>query len=165
MIIIDRSNNELPLGLELTDAVSPSAGVPVTNVSESGQAAGKLRTGDLINSVDHMNVVGWTAVETLRLIKESDDLVEITIDRPPSMNNRVVTLDRTLGRLGIKLGNSATQRDGVPILGVDSGGQADGKIYVGDQIIAVNNQSSVGLTMTEAARLIAQSDVVELTIR
>ena len=82
------------------------------------------------------------------------------------VTTHTVTLDRSEGKkLGVRLGNAATSTEGVPILGVEPDGQAYNRIVEGDIVVSINNENALGLTMLQAASIIARSDAVDLELQ
>jgi C-terminal processing protease CtpA/Prc len=67
--------------------------------------------------------------------------------------------------LGVRLGNAATADQGVPIVSVAKGGQGEGKLQVGDQVVAINGNSVLGFTMQEAAVFVMRSKMLNLRFR
>ena len=79
-----------------------------------------------------------------------------------------VTLDRSQGRrIGAVLGDAVSPTAGVRILVVDPSEQAYEKLFVEDEIVAVNGESSLGLTKLEAGQLASQhgTDTVVLSVK
>jgi len=78
---------------------------------------------------------------------------------------RKVTLDRSGGKkLGVRLGNAAGPGEPILIINVAPGTQAAGKLVAGDAVVAINGNSVLGMTMSEAAKFVMASEKVELTL-
>jgi len=188
-IVLDRSGGK-KLGVRLGNAASPDAGIPILHVDPAGQANGKVNVGDMIMSINGNSVLGMSMGEAAGFVAESETLA-LTIHPTSASDNgapvaenadehlygndqaqssdgdaKVAILDRSDGqKLGIRLGNSPDANTGIPILHVDSSGQAAGKLNVGDIVEFINGKSVVGMTMAEAAAIVTESEKVELTLQ
>lgn len=90
---------------------------------------------------------------------------EATESSKLSVESHTITLDRSNGRkIGVRLGNADSQLAGVPIIGVQPEQQSYGKIFVGDQVVAINGKSALGFTMAQAGKLASQNSTVEFAI-
>jgi hypothetical protein len=80
-------------------------------------------------------------------------------------DTRLVTLDRSGGKkLGVRLGNAASEDFGIPVLSVEASGQANGKLVAGDVVTEINGNSVLGMTMGQAAAFVVSSDSVVLRL-
>jgi hypothetical protein len=61
-------------------------------------------------------------------------------------------------KLGVVFGGATNAATGVPILHVTKGGQAAGQLAKGDEVIAVNGNSVLGMTKEQSASVIAHND-------
>lgn len=76
----------------------------------------------------------------------------------------VVILDRQEGKkMGIRLGD-ARPSCGVPIVWVAEGGQAVGKLEIGDVVVAINGINVRSKSSREAGTYIKQTEIVQLTL-
>lgn len=74
-------------------------------------------------------------------------------------DRREVRLDRSGNKkLGVTLGNSYSEYDGIPVLRVDPESVAYGQIEEDERIWAINGNSVVGMTMEQAAEFVLQSE-------
>ena len=72
-------------------------------------------------------------------------------------------MDRASGKkLGVRLGNAAGPGQPIPIIYIEPTGQAQGKLVIGDTVVAINDNSVLGFEMKEAAQFVVASDKIEL---
>jgi len=150
--------------------------VYITKIIDGGGAAadGRLRVNDIIcsvNEVDTVNVSHSIAVDAL---KKAGNQVRLVVKRLRAPAENVMELELTKGNKGLGFsiaGGIGNQHipgdDGIFVTKVIEGGAAhlDGRLAVGDRLLAVNDVNLEKVTHEDAvAALKATSDVVMLVI-
>ena len=100
--------------------------------------------------------------ETVNLLRNGGD--KITLKNMPSWAERVAVMDPRQGRLGLRI---ATGETGYTyVTDIPSGGQAEQSqlFNVGDHIVSINNEDTVGLTYEAVTAMLTQSRDHEIII-
>nr|CFW94235.1 Eka-INAD4 protein [Euperipatoides kanangrensis] len=148
----------------------------ITKLIPGGAAAadGRLRINDVIlkvNDIDVVDVPHATAVEAL---KRAGNTVHLVVKRRKSPPEKIMLIELSKGNKGLGfsiaggMGNQHIPGDnGIFVTKIMEGGaaQQDGRLAVGDRLIAVGDKNLENVTHEEAvATLKATSDTVVLTV-
>lgn len=163
-IVLERRGRGL--GFTLAGGIDRNDGgdgsIYVTKIIEGGVAAndGRLRVNDTILSVNGTSYVGLTHRESVDCLKATPNIIHLKIKRyrPTKDDVTVIDLYRPDGRgLGFTVaGGIGSQEiegdDGIFVTRVTEGGVADqdGRLSVGDRLLAVNDVSMTYVSHEEA---------------
>ncbi|XP_052214456.1 disks large homolog 1-like isoform X2 [Dreissena polymorpha] len=148
----------------------------ITKIIPGGAAAadGRLRMNDVIVKVDNDNVVNVTHSEAVDALKRAGKRVVLYVKRLKAPIENIVTIELSKGNRGLGFsiaGGIGNQHipgdDGIFVTKVIEGGAAeqDGRLAVGDRLVAVNNTNLENVSHDEAvAALKATSEHVVLTV-
>ncbi|XP_052784805.1 disks large homolog 1-like isoform X4 [Mya arenaria] len=148
----------------------------ITKIIPGGAAAadGRLRMNDVIVKVNNDNVVNVTHSDAVDALKRAGTRVVLYVKRLKAPIENIVTIDLSKGNKGLGFsiaGGIGNQHipgdDGIFVTKVIEGGAAeqDGRLAVGDRLVAVNDANLENVTHDEAvAALKATSEHVTLTV-
>ncbi|XP_078086310.1 protein scribble homolog [Mustelus asterias] len=165
-----------PLGLSIVGGSDHAShpfgihepGVFISKVIRDGLAARTgLRVGDRILEVNGIDLRHATHQEAVMALLSNQQEIRLLVRRdPPPPGMQEVRIDKLPGeKLGISIRGGAKGHPGNPFDSTDEGifiskvsssGAAarDGRLYVGLRILEVNNHSLLGMTHTEAVRIL-----------
>jgi predicted metalloprotease with PDZ domain len=175
-VVLDRSDGK-KIGIRLGSAAGADMPLTVKSVDPVGQAASKLVVGDRVFAINGESVVGKTMREAAPIVMKSDE-VSLTLDaqlevmcvpvdgsvvvRSKSEHENIdkpVTLVRGPNvALGVRLGNAPGPNKPLPVVSVDPGGLALGVVVPGARLVSINGGSVLGLSVKQAAVLVAKSN-------
>ncbi|XP_060600241.1 disks large homolog 2-like isoform X3 [Ruditapes philippinarum] len=148
----------------------------ITKIIPGGAAAadGRLRMNDVIVKVNDDNVVNVTHADAVDALKRAGTRVVLYVKRLKAPVENILTIDLSKGNKGLGFsiaGGIGNQHipgdDGIFVTKVIEGGAAeqDGRLAVGDRLVAVNDDNLENVTHDEAvAALKATSEHVTLTV-
>lgn len=148
----------------------------ITKIIPGGAAAadGRLRMNDVIVKVNDDNVVNCTHSEAVDALKRAGTRVVLYVKRLKAPVENIMTIELSKGNKGLGFsiaGGIGNQHipgdDGIFVTKVIEGGAAeqDGRLAIGDRLIAVNDSNLENVTHEDAVgALKATSDFVVLTV-
>ncbi|XP_053404132.1 disks large homolog 2-like isoform X2 [Mercenaria mercenaria] len=148
----------------------------ITKIIPGGAAAadGRLRMNDVIVKVNDDNVVNVTHADAVDALKRAGTRVVLYVKRLKAPVENIITIELSKGNKGLGFsiaGGIGNQHipgdDGIFVTKVIEGGAAeqDGRLAVGDRLVAVNDDNLENVTHDEAvAALKATSEHVTLTV-
>ncbi|VDN08252.1 unnamed protein product [Thelazia callipaeda] len=165
-----RGNN---LGIVVKSDMENIKGEPViiseVRIGSVAYRCGSLHSGDRILAVDNIALDSCTVEEAMRLLQRTSDIVKLRVRKsaPFEQSNQEtsqklvysIELNRKGGPLGITIASSGEHYEPVLISYLAPGGLAEktGAIQVGDRILAVNNESVLGMKAADVMHLLQQS--------
>ncbi|KAL3847162.1 hypothetical protein ACJMK2_018088 [Sinanodonta woodiana] len=148
----------------------------ITKIIPGGAAAadGRLKMNDVIVKVNDANVVNVTHSEAVEALKKAGTRVVLYVKRLKAAVENIMEIELVKGNKGLGFsiaGGIGNQHipgdDGIFITKIIEGGAAeqDGRLAVGDRLIAVNDDNLENVTHDDAvAALKSTSEVVKLTV-
>ncbi|KAK3586639.1 hypothetical protein CHS0354_024244 [Potamilus streckersoni] len=148
----------------------------ITKIIPGGAAAadGRLKMNDVIVKVNDANVVNVTHSEAVEALKRAGTRVVLYVKRLKTAVENIMEIELVKGNKGLGFsiaGGIGNQHipgdDGIFITKIIEGGAAeqDGRLAVGDRLIAVNDNNLENVTHDDAvAALKSTSEVVRLTV-
>ncbi|KAK2167781.1 hypothetical protein LSH36_24g09014 [Paralvinella palmiformis] len=156
--------------------VGEDPSIYITKVIDGGAAAadGRLRVNDIIVSVNDVNTVNVSHAQAVGALKQAGNTVRLVVKRLKSPIETVMDIHLVKGNKGLGfsiaggVGNQHIPGDnGIFVTKVIEGGaaQQDGRLAVGDRLIAVNDTNLENVTHDDAvAALKATLEHVKLTV-
>ncbi|CAF0768747.1 unnamed protein product [Brachionus calyciflorus] len=131
--------------------------------------SGMLQQGDQILFIDNYSLRNKTLGEVNQLLRSADEIVKLKIKKDDSFSEEnsddksivyTVEMQRNGGPLGITISGSDDIFEPMYVSGLSEGGLAErtNAIHVGDVILAINNVSLRGKSLTEAIELLQNAD-------
>lgn len=133
----------------------------ITKIIPGGAAAadGTLRMNDIILSVNDVDCVNVTHAQAVEALKRAGNTVKLVVKRLKAATEEIVELELVKGNKGLGFsiaggkGNQHIPGDnGIFVTKIIDGGaaQIDGRLAVGDRLLAVNNANLTDVTHEDA---------------
>lgn len=158
----DQADNNVEIVFDVSD--NSSTGLSFEANREIGYFTAKEKFDDVIlgmKALDEFEVDGdiWRRQGKeleLHIVASGDSFKMATLSRAKKEGEEE-------GGIGVDLGN-AQPGEGMPVLSVAPGGQAEGLLEPGECITAINGKSVLGLTTDQADKFLLESDSIVLTL-
>ncbi|KAK3104164.1 hypothetical protein FSP39_024955 [Pinctada imbricata] len=175
VFIVKLPNYPKDIGLSVN--VTRNHDLTITNVKKGSIAyrCGSLQRGDKILAIGDHDTEGLSLDEAMLLLQSAEDIIKLKLRREEKESDEInddstvytVELQRRGGPLGITISGTDNPGDPIVISDIIPKGLADrtGAIHIGDLLLAINNMSTKGRTLTEATVMLQNAgDLVNLKI-